>query len=134
MTPGLVVDSSAVIAVLFEEPEREGILAALLDADRRLMSALSLLETRMVVSARRGARGESLLEALVRQLELEIVPLSVEQAEQAFSAWKRFGKGRHPAGLNLGDCCSFALARVEDLPLLFKGEDFPRTDLPLVAY
>lgn len=129
MRPGIVVDSSILIAVLLEEPERRRALDLLFDAERRLVSAFSLLETSIVATSRRGTAGAAILDALRTRLGLEVVPFDEAQARLAREAWSRFGKGRHPAGLNIGDCCSYALARSAGWPLLFKGDDFSRTDL-----
>lgn len=129
MKDNLVVDSSALIAALFHEPERTAALNALFGASQRSMSAFSHLETSLVAMGRRGLAGRTLLDGLLRELDLEIVPFDEDQAEIARDAWERFGKGRHPAALNIGDCCSYALARVKGHPLLYKGNDFSETDL-----
>jgi len=126
------VDSSALIAILLSEDERATALDALFDAERRLMSAFSLVEASIVVTARKGIAGKSLLDGLLQDAGIEIVALDREQAEIARDAWYDFGRGRHAAALNIGDCCSYALARASDLPLLFKGDDFPHTDLDAV--
>jgi ribonuclease VapC len=87
----------------------------------------------VVIEARKGAAGRLALDALCSTLEIEVVPLTVQHARLPHDAWLRFGKGRHPAGLNLGDCCAYTLARGTGLPLLAKGDDFPQTDIDLVA-
>lgn len=134
MIDGIVVDSSALLAVLFKEPEAAAIDEAILAASERRISAFSLLEAGTVALRRRGLKGQTVFDALCRQYLLEVAALSRRQMELARMAYERFGKGRHPAALNLGDCCSYALAKATDLPLLCKGNDFPRTDLPLVRY
>lgn len=130
----MVIDTSALIAVLLREPAAERLVAAVAaEADRR-MSAASLLEAGLVTQARLGDEGERELDALLGRLRVAIVPVTEEQAQLARAAFRRFGKGRHPAGLNFGDCFSYALARALDEPLLFVGEDFGRTDVGVVAY
>lgn len=131
MTERLVVDSSALIAILEGEPEAEAMLAAILGAGTRLVGAVSLLEAGIVVAARRGPGGTLALDRLVERLALEPVALDAAQVLVARQAWTRFGKGRHRAGLNLGDCCTYALALEGDSPILCKGEDFPHTDAEL---
>jgi len=130
--PGLVVDSSAVVAILFSEAERSRALDEIFNSATRLISAFSFLETSIVTISRKGLAGKSLLDALVRDSHLEIVDLDPEQAEIARDGWYEFGKGRHPAGLNIGDCCSYALAKSKGMPLLYKGGDFGKTDLEAI--
>ncbi len=129
MSRGIVVDSSALIAILFAEAERAAALDALFGAERRQMSAFSFLEASIVVTARKGLAGKALLDGFVQDAGIEVVALDRDQAELGRDAWHDFGRGRHPAGLNIGDCCSYALARARGLPLLFKGDDFSQTDL-----
>ena len=125
----MVIDSSALLATLREEPERRKFNEAIEMADSRRMSAVTFVESSMVVESRFGAEGVRDLDRLIERAEVEIVPVDVQQARTAREAFARFGKGRHAAGLNFGDCFSYALARVLGEPLLFKGEDFGRTDL-----
>ncbi|MDR3557046.1 MAG: type II toxin-antitoxin system VapC family toxin [Syntrophobacteraceae bacterium] len=125
----MVIDSSALIAILLGEPEAELFALAIARAPRRIVSALTALETAIVIGAKKGDRGEHEFELLMDRAKIDIVPLTVEQLEIAKSAWRKYGKGRHPAGLNIGDCCSYALAKFAGEPLLFKGGDFSRTDL-----
>jgi len=125
----MVVDSSAVAAILFGEEGSEALLARLASPGRRLMSALTLLETSIVVEARKGEVGSRSLARLIAAAEVEVVAFDSGQAAVALDAWRRYGKGRHPAGLNLGDCASYALATVAREELLFKGEDFALTDI-----
>jgi ribonuclease VapC len=130
----MVVDSSALLAILFAEPEAARI-AGTVEADpRRLASAFTLLETAIVVEARKGETGGRELDLLIHRIGLESVPLTASQAEVARDAWRQFGRGRHAANLNIGDCCAYALARTSGEPLLFKGSDFSKTDVATVGY
>lgn len=126
----MVVDSSALISVLFGETNASKYLEALVRAPRLLMSAFSWFETAAVVEARKGAPGVRRFHELINELGVEIIPFDSGQAEVAFDAWRRFRKGMHPAGLNLGDCTAYALARTLNDKLLFQGADFPETDIP----
>lgn len=126
----MIVDSSALIAVVMGEPEAETFLGILTGSSEAiLVSAVSLVESSIVVECRQGADATRDLELLVQGLRAEVVSVDSAQASAAFAAWKRFGKGRHPAALNLGDCFSYALAKVRGQSLLFKGDDFSQTDL-----
>lgn len=125
----MVVDSSALLAILLLEPEAEAFARLLAATPRPLISSFSVLETSVVLLQRKGADGPRLLDALLHTMRAEVVSLNADQADLARDAYLRFGKGRHPAGLNLGDCCSYALSRASRLPLLFKGLDFTRTDI-----
>jgi ribonuclease VapC len=125
----MVIDTSALIAILLGEPEAEAFADAIAEDNRRLMSAFSLLEASIVIEAKKGERGSRELDLLVHRTKIQIVSLDGEQAELAKSAWKAYGKGRHSAGLNIGDCCSYALSKPSNEPLLFKGDDFSHTDI-----
>lgn len=125
----MVIDTSALLAILFAEPEAVAIAQKITEAEARLISAVSLLEASIVVAARKGNEGSAALEEIVGALAPEIVPFDASQAHIALNAWRSFGKGRHPAGLNFGDCCSYALARSTEMPLLYKGNDFGKTDV-----
>lgn len=125
----MVIDFSAVLAILQDEPERRTFNALIVDAKSCSLSAATLVELSIVVQARFGAEGQSDLELFLHTAQVEIVRFTLEQAELARTAFARYGKGRHCAGLNLGDCFSYALARFLDEPLLFKGDDFVHTDL-----
>lgn len=128
----MVIDSSAMIAVLLDE-ENAARLAQAIDGDTlRLLSAANLLETSIVIESRKGAAGGRELDLLLYRAGIEIVPVDHDQAEIARIAWRRFGKGRHPAGLNYGDCFAYALAKTRREPLLFQGDDFSRTDIDRV--
>lgn len=129
----MVVDTSALLAILQDEPERRPFAEALEAADARLISVATLVETSILVESRYGAEGLRDLDLLLERAGIEAVPVDLEQAREARSAWSRFGKGRHPAGLDFGDCFSYALARVLGEPLLYKGEDFSRTDVRAAA-
>jgi ribonuclease VapC len=126
----IVVDSSALIAILRREREADGFLQIITEAEGCLLSSVSLLETSMVLAGRTGdATSWTELDALITRAGIQVVAQDAELAEGARAAFLRYGRGRHPAALNLGDCASYALAKHRDLPLLFKGDDFPRTDL-----
>ena len=130
----MVVDTSALIAILTAEPESPRVQAALLDAPRVAMSAATLVEASIVAESKAQPGGMGDLDLLIDQLRIEVMPVTREHAELARDAYRRFGKGRHPAALNYGDCFSYALARALREPLLFVGGDFSRTDLEVVAY
>ena len=125
----MVIDSSALMAILSGEPEERLFRQLISRASNRLLGAPSRVELGIVALARRGEPGLEEMQALIDHLDLEVVALSDEQAALAIDAFRRFGKGRHPAGLNFGDCFSYALARLTQEPLLFKGDDFSQTDL-----
>ena len=126
----VVLDTSAVAAVIFGEPDAEGLLAAMTrSAGDLLLSAATAVELGIVVEARQGPAATDDLRRMLTTLTVVTVPLAEEQAGIALAAWRRFGKGRHVAGLNLGDCYSYALAKSRQAPLLFKGEDFAQTDI-----
>lgn len=130
----VVVDTSALIAVLQHEPEAERIADLLLGTQRNLISSATRLELGMLVLGRREEAALEQLDRLTAQFDLVVEAVTAEQATIALDAFRRFGKGRHPAALNFGDCFVYALARSLDLPLLCKGDDFARTDLRLVEY
>lgn len=126
-----VVDSSALIAILFDEPERRWFQVTIVSAAACAMSTFTYLETLAVFRSRRG--DTAIAARVLSELGIEILPFSQEHLSFAVDALSRYGKGRHPARLNLGDCCSYALARALDRPLLCKGDDFPMTDLKLAT-
>jgi ribonuclease VapC len=128
----LVIYTSALIAILQKEPEAETFIRAIVRDSRRLISVVTTLEAEMVAYGRAGEDGVALLELILQKLKCESAPCSLDQLAAARRAFRRFGKGRHPAGLNLGDCFPYALARVSGEPLLFKGEDFSLTDIARV--
>jgi ribonuclease VapC len=125
----MVLDTSAVMAILLQEPAADRLVAAL-DTDRtRLISAATVVEASIVLLGRYGEAGEPLLDRLLRGIGAEVVPVGDEQVTLARDAALRFGRGRHPAALNFGDCFSYALAVARGEPLLFVGDDFARTDV-----
>lgn len=130
----MVVDTSALLAVLFQEAEADRIARAIASDPRRLASAFTVLETAIVVEARKGEPGGRELDLLLHRIGLESVPLTASHVEVARDAWRRFGRGKHPANLNIGDCCAYALARVSGEAMLFKGDDFGKTDVPRVEF
>ena len=125
----MIIDTSAVVAIAFNEPEAEAFEAKIVDAPRRYMSAASVLELAMVIEARLGEAGAAELDLWLHKAGVEIVSVDIDQIAIARRAWRNYGKGRHPAGLNYGDCFSYALAKTREEPLLFKGDDFSRTDI-----
>ena|SRR5947209_2653934 len=128
----MVVDTSALIAVLLLEPEAARITEVLEGAPLCVLSAANLLEASIVIEGRKRDAGSHDLDLLLYHSGVEIVPVDQDQAELARLAWRRFGKGRHPAALNYGDCFAYALAKSRDLPLLFVGSDFSQTDIARV--
>jgi len=125
----MVIDTSALLAVLQDEPERRRFNESIELADSRLMSAATFVEISIVTESRFGTEGLRDLDRFIERADIELVPVDVAQARVAREAFSRFGKGRHAAGLNFGDCFAYALARALGEPLLFKGEDFSRTDV-----
>jgi ribonuclease VapC len=124
----MVIDTSALLAILGDEPERRRFNEALAAAESRLLSVATFVEVSIVLEARHGAEGVRDLDLFLERAGVALVEVDREQGREARRAFSRFGKGRHPAGLNYGDCFPYALARVLGQPLLFKGEDFARTD------
>lgn len=126
----VVLDTSALLAVVFGEPDAEALLAVMSRSTGDLMlSAATAVEAGIVVEAKQGAEAAADLHALVTALDVRTVPVDEAQVSVAVAAWRRFGKGRHPAALNLGACFSYALTRAEGGRLLFKGDDFSQTDI-----
>ena len=125
----MIVDSSALAAILFREPDGERFAVALRDAPVIRISAATLVEVAMVVVSRLGPNGSLQLERLLKRLDVVVEPFTGSQAGTAHAGWLRFGRGRHPAALNFGDCFAYALAIEMDEPLLFSGADFARTDV-----
>ena len=130
----MVIDSSALVAVLSGEEEALIFAELISNSSYRLVSTLSFVETSIVIGQRYGSSGLAQLDLLIQENSIALVSLSAQQAEIARQAYFSYGKGRHPAKLNLGDCCSYALAKVSKQPLLFKGQDFSKTDIDRVAY
>jgi ribonuclease VapC len=125
----MIVDTSALLAVLFEEDDLETYFTAISDADVCMVSAPTFVELCMVIESRTGHFGIRECDSFFRRLDIRIEPFTEEQALAARQAFSLFGKGRHSAGLNLGDCFSYALAKTAGEPLLFKGDDFRKTDI-----
>ena len=126
----IVVDTSALVAIAFAEPEREAFLQAIKTAGKALVSTASVVETRMVVHGRRGQRAVILVNDLLRLPMFELVAPGQSEADAAYAAFVAYGKGRgHPAGLNFGDVFSYARAKMQGLPLLYKSDDFAHTDI-----
>lgn len=125
----MVLDTSALLAILSAEPEQAAFIAAIAADGVRLISAASYVEAGIVVESRRGAEGRRDFDQFVSQAALEIVPLTSEHGDIAREAYRQFGRGHHPAGLNFGDCFAYALATSSGEPLLCKGDDFPKTDI-----
>jgi ribonuclease VapC len=125
----MILDTSAMMAILLDEAERALFIRRIEAEPRVRASAASVLEVSMVLEARFGGASEGILDLFLHRAGVEIVPFDQDQLAVARTAFRRFGKGRHPAGLNFGDCFAYALARFMDEPLLFKGNDFPRTDI-----
>jgi len=125
----MVIDTSALMAILNDEPERRHFTELIAAANPRLISAGTLLETGLVLESRKGEHAGRELDLLLHRARFEVVPVDGDQVEIARAAYRRYGKGRHPAGLNFGNCFSYALAKLRAQPLLFKGADFARTDL-----
>ena len=125
----MVLDTSALLALLLDEAEAEDFRVALEDDTTRLVSAATLLETAIVIETRKGEPGGRELDALIHKAEVTVVAVDAEHVSEARRAYRRFGRGRHPASLNFGDVFAYALARTSGEPLLFKGDDFARTDI-----
>jgi len=125
----MVLDSSAIVAIHLREPGYESLMEAITRAEVIVVGAPTLLETVMVLTTRLGQDARPMLLNFLRQVEAEVVPFRQQHSDAATGAFLRFGRGRHPAGLNFGDCMSYAMASVAGMPLLFTGEDFARTDI-----
>ena len=132
MAVPVVIDTSALLAILLGESERGKFIQLLSESETRLLSAANALETAMVVESRRGEIAGRELDLFLYRTKTEIVAVDAEQFSIARFAWRKYGKGRHPAALNFGDCFAYALAKTSSEPLLAKGEDFRRTDLQLL--
>lgn len=127
----LVVDSSVLIAILLAEPDAEHYAKQLALANPVYISAVSILESSIVIQSKEGEQGVSMLDELLCAISPSIIAFDSDQVRLARKAWQQYGKGRHPARLNFGDCCSYAVAKSLGLPLLFQGNDFSQTDLLL---
>lgn len=125
----MVIDTSALVAIFLNEPERQTLLDHIIAAETRLISAATLLEAGIILEARRGESAGREFDLFLLRANLQIIPVDSEQADLARSAWRTYGKGRHPAALNFVDCFSYALAKATGEPLLAKGTDFGLTDI-----
>jgi ribonuclease VapC len=128
----MVIDTSALVAILLQEPEAEAMSRAIAGASTRRISAVNRLELSIVIESRKRDQGRADIEKLLAEAQIEIAAVTPDQAELAIEAYRNFGKGRHPAGLNIGDCFAYALAKATGEPLLFKGDDFRQTDIAFV--
>ncbi len=128
----MVLDTSALLVLLLDEPEAEAYRAVLEEDETRLVSAATLLEAGIVVEARKGEAGGRELDLLIHRAEIDVVAVDAEQVAEARRGYRRYGRGRHAAGLNFGDVFAYALARTSGEPLLFKGDDFSKTDVARV--
>ena len=130
----MIIDTSALVAVLDQEPEADRIVRTLASASERTLSAANLVEAGIVMQARRGDDGARDLDLLLAKLRVDIAAVTASQADIARKAFRRYGRGRHPANLNFGDCFAYALAKDKSAPLLFKGNDFRQTDVVAASY
>ncbi len=128
----MIVDSSALLAILNREADADRFQDAIVTAWRCRMSVANMLEASIVVEGRGGADAGHELDVFMEHAEIEPAPVTAEHLDVARQAWRRFGKGRHPAALNLGDCFAYALAQVTGEPLLYKGDGFAHTDIQAV--
>ena len=125
----MIVDSSALVAIVLKEPGWENLLRRIAEAGSVAIGAPTLAETGAVLMARLGAQAPRLLRTLIDESDIDVVPFVEEHARAAMDAFARYGKGRHPAGLNFGDCLTYAVAKLSGEPLLYVGNDFSKTDL-----
>jgi ribonuclease VapC len=130
----MIIDTSALIGILDQESDAERLARAIAQATERMLSAVSMVEAGIVMLVRRGDDAARDLELLLAKFKIEIAPVSARQASLALKAFQRFGRGRHPARLNFGDCFVYALAKDTSAPLLFKGGDFSQTDVAVAPY
>ena len=128
----MVLDSSALIAILLDEPERREFNEKIEADPTRLLSAVTFVEAALVLETRKGDAAGRELDLLLHRAGVELVAVDADHAELARRAYRRYGRGRHPAGLNFGDCFAYALAQISGEPLLFKGNDFAQTDVAAV--
>ncbi len=130
----MVLDTSAILAILLGELEAPVIAELIAKDTKRLLSAGTALELMIVIEAKKGEAGGRELDLLLHRAKIDVVPFDSEQAEIARVAWRHYGKSNHPAGLNFGDCFAYALSRISGEALLFKGNDFNQTDLEIIKY
>lgn len=129
----MVLDTSAIAAILLDEPERASFTRCISWAPAKLLSVVNRVELSCVIEGRKGDAGRRDLEQLLNEAGIDIVAVDRSHADLACDAFRRFGKGRHPAALNIGDCFAYALAKATGEPLLYKGNDFGRTDITSAA-
>jgi ribonuclease VapC len=127
----MILDSSAIVAIFLQEPGHEEIRAKINSAGEVGIGAPTLVECAIVLTARLGSDSRGMLARFLEEANITIVPFTEQYFGMAVGAWMRFGKGRHPASLNFGDCLAYAVARLTSMPLLCVGEDFPQTDLTI---
>lgn len=125
----MIIDSSAIIAILCDEPERKTFIGCITKTSNRGLSVAGFVETSIVLEARYGYDGTRDFDLFLAKAQITLIPIDIEQAKIARQAFKKYGKGRHIAGLNFGDCFSYAAAKSKNKPLLFKGNDFSQTDI-----
>ncbi|TAN23045.1 MAG: type II toxin-antitoxin system VapC family toxin [Acidobacteria bacterium] len=130
----MIIDASALVAIVLSEPEADRFTTAVSAATVRLMAAVNWLETLVVVDSRKSASGVTKAQGLRAELGIQILPADEGQIRAAHEAWRRYGKGRHRARLNLGDCCAYAASVTLNEPLLFKGNDFSLTDVEVADW
>ena len=130
----MIIDTSVLVAILDQEPEAERIVRTLASAPEPTLWAANLVEAGIVMQARRGDDGARDLDLLLAKLRVDIAAVTASQADIARKAFRRYGRGRHPANLNFGDCFAYALAKDKSAPLLFKGNDFRQTDVMVASY
>ena len=130
----MIIDTSALVSILDQEAEAERLARAVAADSERMLSAANLVETGIVMQVRRGDEAARDLDLLLAKLKIEIIPVSGKQANLARKAFQHYGRGRHPAKLNFGDCFAYALAKDSSAPLLFKGNDFSKTDIMIASY
>lgn len=133
ITVDLVVDTSAAMAILLSEPGSDELITYLEAANTRLMSAATYLELSIVVEARLGPAAADIVPRFLQHAQIELVPVDADLAQRALGAWRRYGKGRHAAALNFGDCFTYGLADQSGCTILCVGSDFPATDLPVAG-
>ena len=130
----MIIDTSALVAILEQKPEAERIARTLVATSERMLSAANLLEVGIVMQVRRGDDGARDLDLLLAKLKVEIIPFTARQTDIARKAFRHYGRGRHAAGLNFGDCFAYALAKDQSAALLFKGDDLAQTDVMVAPY
>jgi ribonuclease VapC len=127
----MIVDTSALLAILFQEEDAQRYANAIAGAEPALISAATLVEAGIVLDCKVGPEAVQDFNVLIERAGIEVVPVDAEQAQIAIEAYRHYGKGNHAAGLNFGDCFAYALAKLTGVPLLFKGEDFSKTDIAI---